>query len=412
MSIIVCRPKSLQLDLLAHAERKALIINPANETERHTIERTPVGRRGGPRRIAVVIGRKWPAKGVQLSVSFMDSPKNDLRKRILLHMNAWGQKANVKFAETSGVGQVRIARLESPEEEAGYWSYVGTEILEIPEDQPTMNLDGFTMQETEAEFRRVVRHEAGHTLGFDHEHMRSNIVKLIDRDKAIEFFDKDQGWTPEEVEEQVLTPLKNKSIMGTKEADPISIMCYQLPGEIMKNGKPIQGGNNINPRDHAFAASLYPKKSRRAKPPPFVLEDIAQPEPEAAEPGPTEQPAAAIPPAPGTAAFSLSPQSSLGNVFELVIMDEFRPNHDAPRGASGETPEFAQVLATYGGARVTSVMRSAPQRAKPPPARPRVPRKNASTPARRLSSGISSARTSASRNTPTGLKAHFPTTKR
>ena len=36
-------------------------------------------------------------------------------------------------------------------------------------------------------------------------------------------------------------------------------------------------------------------------------------------------------------------------------MDEFRPNRDAPR--SGETPEFAQVLASYGGARVTSVMR-------------------------------------------------------
>ena len=119
MSIIVCRPKSLQLDMLANAARKALIINPANETERHTIERTPVGRRGGPRRIAVVIGRKWPAKGVQLSVSFMDSPKNDLRKRILLHMNAWGQKANVKFAETSAVGQVRIARLDSPEDQAG-----------------------------------------------------------------------------------------------------------------------------------------------------------------------------------------------------------------------------------------------------------------------------------------------------
>ena len=41
-----------------------------------------------------------------------------------------GQKANVKFAETSDVGQVRIARLDSPEDEAGYWSYVGTEILE------------------------------------------------------------------------------------------------------------------------------------------------------------------------------------------------------------------------------------------------------------------------------------------
>ena len=36
-------------------------------------------------------------------------------------------------------------------------------------------------------------------------------------------------------------------------------------------------------------------------------------------------------------------------------MDEFRPNRDAPR--SGETPEFAQVFASYGGARVTSAMR-------------------------------------------------------
>ena len=112
MSIIVCRPKSFALDMLANAERRALVINPANEAERRTIARTPVGRRGGQRRIAVVIGRKWPAKGVQLSVSFLDGAKSDLRKRILLHMNAWGQNANVKFAETSGVGQVRIARLE------------------------------------------------------------------------------------------------------------------------------------------------------------------------------------------------------------------------------------------------------------------------------------------------------------
>ena len=355
MSVIVCRPKSLQLDMLANAERRALIINPANETERHTIERTPVGRRGGPRRIAVVIGRKWPVKGVQLSVSFMDGAKSDLRKRILLHMNAWGQKANVKFAETSGVGQVRIARLDSPEDQAGYWSYVGTEILEIHEDQPTMNLEGFTMRTSEAEFKRVVRHEAGHTLGFDHEHMRSDIVKLIDRDKAISFFDEDQGWTPEEVEEQVLTPLAKKSIMGTKEADPVSIMCYQLPAAIMKNGKPIKGGKDINPRDHAFAASLYPKKSRTATPPPFDLEDISQPAPESAEPGSREQPDATTPPGPGTGALSPAPHSGLGNVFELVIMDEFRPNRDAPR--SGETPEFAQVLASYGGARVTSVMR-------------------------------------------------------
>lgn len=352
MSVIVCRPKVLHPDLLENADRRARLINPANEAERHTIERTPIGRRGGPRRIAVVIGRKWPAKGVQLSVSFMDSPKNDLRKRILLHMNAWGQKSNVHFAETSGVGQVRIARLDSPEDQAGYWSWVGTEILEIDEDQPTMNLEGFTMRTSEAEFKRVVRHEAGHTLGFDHEHMRSDIVKLIDPDKAISFFDKDQGWTPEEVKEQVLTPLAKKSIMGTKEADPVSIMCYQLPAVIMKNGKPIKGGKDINPRDHAFAASLYPKKSRTAKPPPLDFDDVSQPPPGSVESASPEQPDATTAPGSGT---GVTLRSLQGNVFELVVMDEFRATRDAPRG--GETPEFAQVLASYGGARVTSVMR-------------------------------------------------------
>ena len=130
---------------------------------------------------------------------------------------------------------------------AGFWSYIGTEILEIDEDEPTLNLEGFTMRTSDAEFRRVVRHEAGHTLGFDHEHMRSDIVKRIDRAKAIAFYDKDQGWTPEEVEEQVLTPLAKRSIMGTAESDPLSIMCYHLPAAIMKDGKAVKGGKTSIP---------------------------------------------------------------------------------------------------------------------------------------------------------------------
>ena len=187
----------------------------------------------------------------------------DLRARILKHMNAWGKRANVLFTQTNGTGQVRIARLDSPPDDAGYWSWIGTEILEIDEDEPTLNLEGFTMRTSEAEFRRVVRHEAGHTLGFEHEHMRRDLVRRIDRRKAIAFYDMDQGWTPEEVEEQVLTPLKQVSIMGTAESDPHSIMCYQIPAAITKDGKAIVGGRDINAKDFAFAASIYPKRVRR-----------------------------------------------------------------------------------------------------------------------------------------------------
>ena len=145
MPLILCRPRSLPFAKLDSAARRAVEINPANATAHRRLVRTPVGRRGGPRRLAVVVGRRWPVGGVRLSVKFMDSPPKDLRARILLHMNAWGKTANVLFKETRGTGKVRIARLDSPADMAGYWSWIGTEILEIDEEEPTLNLEGFTM---------------------------------------------------------------------------------------------------------------------------------------------------------------------------------------------------------------------------------------------------------------------------
>jgi hypothetical protein len=257
---IVCIPKSLPASRLAAAARRALQVNPANAVQQRTVARTPIGRRGGPRRLAVLVGRRWPASGVRLTVKFLDNPPTALRTRILRHMSAWGKTANVLFTETRDSAKVRISRLDSPPDMAGYWSWIGTEILDIPQDEPTLNLEGFTMRVSEAEFRRVVRHEAGHTLGFEHEHMRRALVQKIDRAKAIAFFDRTQGWTPQEVDEQVLTPLKDASIMGTTETDPNSIMCYQIPGSITKDGKPIVGGVDINPNDFTFAAAIYPKR--------------------------------------------------------------------------------------------------------------------------------------------------------
>jgi hypothetical protein len=39
-------------------------------------------------------------------------------------------------------------------------------------------------------------------------------------------------------------------------------MCYQLPGAITTDGKPIVGGIDINDTDFAFAARIYPKAAR------------------------------------------------------------------------------------------------------------------------------------------------------
>jgi hypothetical protein len=94
--------------------------------------------------------------------------------------------------------------------------------------------------------------------------MRKELVDKIDPTKAIEYFERTQGWSEEEVRQQVLTALEESSLLGTT-PDPKSIMCYQIPGELTKDGKPIAGGKDIDTFDAAFAAKIYPKKSKPAK---------------------------------------------------------------------------------------------------------------------------------------------------
>jgi hypothetical protein len=260
--ILVCTPKRLPVELLVSAARTAVEINPLNHPPLYRLTRVLPDFKPTPERIAVITTKYWGVKGVRLTVGFMDNPPADLRKRILKHMNAWSDTANVKFVETRTDPQVRIARLGGAD--GGYWSYLGTDILHIPKNAQTMNLEAFSMQTPESEYHRVVRHETGHTLGFPHEHMRKALVDKIDSAKAIAYFERTQGWSEEEVRQQVLTPLEESSLRGTK-ADPKSIMCYQIPGSLTKDGKPIVGGKDIDKSDAAFAADIYPKKSGKPK---------------------------------------------------------------------------------------------------------------------------------------------------
>lgn len=254
---VVCVPKRLPRNRWLEAARTAAAINPLNHPPVNRLMLVNKSFKPNPQSIAVLTTKFWGNKGVKLTVGFLDNPSSAIKSRILSHMNAWNKTANVKFVLSSTDPQVRIARLPGD----GHWSYLGTDVLTIPKNEATMNLDSFTMNTPESEYIRVVRHETGHTLGCPHEHMRRALVKLIDPQAAIEFFGETQGWSPTMVRSQVLTPLEEGSLLGTAESDPKSIMCYQIPGAITKSGKPILGGKNIDKWDYSFMATIYPKPS-------------------------------------------------------------------------------------------------------------------------------------------------------
>jgi len=262
-NVLVCLPKRLPPEMLVHAARTAVAINPLNHAPLERLVRVMPDFHLTPERIAVVVTKYWGVGGVRLTVGFLEAAPANLRKRLLQHMNAWSQTGNVKFVETNTDPQVRIAFQGG--DQGGYWSYVGTDILHIPKNEQTMNLEAFSMDTPDSEFHRVVRHETGHTLGFPHEHMRSVIVEKIDPQKAIEYFGRTQGWSESEVRAQVLTPIEESTLMGTV-ADPKSIMCYQIPGFLTKDGKAIVGGKDIDKSDYGFAGKIYPKKSAATSP--------------------------------------------------------------------------------------------------------------------------------------------------
>ena len=253
---ITCTPKRLPKNKWIPAAKKASEINPLNHPPIHRLTRVMPSFAPDKMSISVLTTKYWKTDGVQLTVGFMDDPPKNLQKRILSHLNAWNEKAKVRFVATDDSHpQVRIARTPGD----GHWSYLGTDVLLIPKNEPTMNLDSFTNQTLDSEFFRVVRHEAGHTLGCPHEHMRRALVNKIDEQKAIAFYGATQGWTPQEVRQQVLTPIEESSLWGTLHTDPYSIMCYQIPGHLTTDGKPILGGADINQQDHDFLGLVYPK---------------------------------------------------------------------------------------------------------------------------------------------------------
>lgn len=255
-----CTLKELPAERRVEAAQHAIAQNESNRPDSQIVAAMAPMQASSqvamPDFIAIMTSKYWGAGGVHLTVGFLDNPPNDLRAKILSHMNAWGTSANVAFREDDpgrDTADVRIARAKD-----GHWSFLGTDIKLIGSGKPTMNLQEFTMQTPDSEFFRVVRHETGHTLGCPHEHLRKALVARIDEAKAIEYFGRTQGWTPDQVRAQVLTPIDPALLTGTAE-DQQSIMCYQIPGTITKDGKPIIGGTDIDKSDYDFMALMYPK---------------------------------------------------------------------------------------------------------------------------------------------------------
>lgn len=215
-------------------------------------------------RIAVLTTKFWGKRASDLTIGFMEQTTAAMRDKVLAYANRWGEFSSVRFRWTKTDPVIRISF--GP---GGYYSYLGTDALQIPKNQHTMNLEGFTVNTPEREWKRVVTHEFGHSLGCPHEQQRKEILDLLDYAKTVAYFRQTQGWSEKEVRQQILVPLEERSLMAGSSpvADQTSIMCYQFPGSITKTGKPIPGGMDFSAMDREFFGKIYPPDVTTPAPP-------------------------------------------------------------------------------------------------------------------------------------------------
>lgn len=257
---MICTPVALpperQWDAYLTAER----INPANAPMFAASADSPIL---SPLQIAAIATKLWTA-GTTLTVGWLDAPDAATRNLILSHMKVWSEFANIKVVETQVDPIVRVTRSPS----GGYWSYIGTDVLSIPRGQATMNLAGFTSRTPDSEYRRVVRHEFGHTLGCPHEQQRAAIIRRLVPAACYRRFGASPNFWPRQlVDQNILTPQDESKLVGS-DPEEQSIMCYQFDGDLTVDGKPIIGGTDLTSRDKTTIAKIYPGRVTIPPPPP------------------------------------------------------------------------------------------------------------------------------------------------
>lgn len=207
-----------------------------------------------PAKMALVAGKKWKP-GRTLGVYFIDGSATQ-KARVKEQAVKWSQYSSIKFdfAATKANAQIRISFVA----DSGSWSYIGTDNLVIPKNEPTMNF-GWLKDNTDAtEYERVVVHEFGHALGAIHEHQNPSGGIQWNLPAVYKYFGgPPNNWSKKDIETNVVGKYSVTQLNATK-FDPDSIMLYQFDGALIKGGKPTKFNTRLSKGDKGFIRKQYP----------------------------------------------------------------------------------------------------------------------------------------------------------
>ena len=193
--------------------------------------------------------------GTELKIAFMGGTKL-IRDKIKEFASEWLKYANLNFTYITKPEQAEI-RI-SFKKRSGSWSAVGTDNLDYGTNEATMNFGWLDKALPEEDFRSVVLHEFGHMIGCGHEHESpKNGGVPWDKRKAYDYYMRTQGWSKQDVDEQIFDTYKHSQIRGSK-LDRRSIMMYAIPESITIGNFKVGWNTRLSRNDKVFIKQIYP----------------------------------------------------------------------------------------------------------------------------------------------------------
>ena len=178
-----------------------------------------------------------------------------VREKVRKIATEWTQHSGVRLV----FGDFPDADIRITFQPTGSWSYVGSCQYDLKPNQATMNFGWLFPETPDIEYRRVVLHEFGHSLGLVQEHQHPK-GKIPWDEKAVFAYYRQQGWNETKTRQNVLEKYSEGETNFT-EYDRTSIMQYPIPRELLATGGFEVGLNSdLSELDKKFVMEQYGNK--------------------------------------------------------------------------------------------------------------------------------------------------------
>lgn len=194
---------------------------------------------------------KFWKPGQTITIAFDEriSSVPDVHKDFVMNTSLiWTKYANLTFKYIDEVEEAMVRISFVPE--WGAWSYVGTDCLQIPKGESTMNL-GWLDQ-------AVVLHEFGHMLGLIHEHQNPEEGVPWNEDAVYDYYAGPPNyWSHDDTYWNLLHKYGIDQIRGTV-VDKDSIMMYAISNDLTIGDWETSWNYDLSELDKVFIGQIYP----------------------------------------------------------------------------------------------------------------------------------------------------------